>query len=106
MLGRRDDRRVTYSPLTASAADRIDALARELGRLIERITDAALVARGLADVVDWQAPAATAFHDRATRWAGDVSALACVAEDVRFETACARDRAAFAESLRDLAAGR
>ncbi|WP_239453086.1 MULTISPECIES: hypothetical protein [Microbacterium] len=93
------------SPLTASAADRLDAVAREIGRLIERMTDAALVARGLADVVDWQAKAATAFHERATGWAGDVSGLASLAETVRYDVIRARERAAFAESLSGITAG-
>lgn len=97
---------MTYSPFFASTADRLDALAREVARLIERITDAALVARGLPEVVDWQAKSATAFHERATTWAGDVSGLACLAETVRFDTLRARDRAAFVESFSGRAVGR
>ena len=74
-------------------------MARELARLIDRITDAAVVARGLADAVDWQAQAATAFRERTVQWAGDVSGLACLAETTRYDVARAQDRAAFAESF-------
>lgn len=80
-------------------------MARDLARLIDRITDAALIARGLADAVDWQAKAATAFHDRATRWAGDVSGLACLAETARHDLARAQERAALAESFSGLYPG-
>ncbi len=80
-------------------------MARELARLIERMTDAATVARGLADAVHWQAKAASAFHDRATLWAGDVSGLACLAETARYDVARAQDRAAFADSFRGLFPG-
>lgn len=75
-------------------------VARELALLIDRIADAAVVARGLAEATDWQAKAATAFHERATQWAGDVSGLACVAETARADVDRARDRAVAAESLR------
>lgn len=104
MHDRRDDRRVTLvPPSTHSAAHQLALVVRELAHLIDRVTDAALVARGLAHATDWQAKAATAFHDRATTWAGDVSGLACVAETTRDDAERARDRAAFAESFRELA---
>lgn len=90
---------------TAAASLQLAEVARELARLIDRIADAALVARGLADAVDWQAKAATAFHDRATMWAGDVSGLACLAESARYDVARAQDRAAFAESFAGLLLG-
>lgn len=90
---------MTYFPHTFSTAARIDAVARELARLIERITDAAAVARGLADATDWQAEAARAFHERAAAWAGAVSGLTCAAESVRLDVVRARDRAAVAEAL-------
>jgi hypothetical protein len=92
-------------PAADSAADQLAQIGRELARLIDRITEAATRARGLADAVDWQAKAATAFHDRATTWAGDVSGLACTAETARLEVAQARDRAASAESLARLLPG-
>lgn len=85
-----------------STADRLGWIAGELARLIDRITDAGLLARGLADAVDWQAKAATAFHDRATAWAGDVSGLGCAAESARHDIERARDRAAFAQSFAGL----
>ena len=89
-------------PAVDSAAHQLSLIEGRLARLIDRITDAALMARGLADAVDWQAKAATAFHDRATAWAGDVSGLGCVAEGARHDVARARERAAFAESFTDL----
>jgi len=92
-------------PAVDSAARRLAVIAHDLARLIDRMTDAALVARGLADAVDWQARAATAFHDRATAWAGDVSGLACLAETARCDIARAHDRAAFGESLPGLFGG-
>lgn len=93
-------------PLAAgSPASRLQFLAGALARLVDRMTDAGLVARGLADAVDWQAEAARAFHERATAWAGDVSGLACTAETVRLDIVRASDRAAFAESLPGIALG-
>ncbi|WP_426322701.1 hypothetical protein [Microbacterium sp. E-13] len=97
---------MTLVPSAAdSAAHQLAGIAHDLARLIDRITDAAARARGLADAVHWQAKAATAFHDRTTRWAGDVSGLRCVAETARLEVARARDRAAFADSFTRLFAG-
>ena len=94
------DRRVTLVPPVADAASpQLADAVRELSRLLDRIADAALVARGLADAVDWQAKAAMAFHDRAAAWAGDVSGLTCLAETLRNDVARAHERAAFAESL-------
>ncbi|MBW9121608.1 hypothetical protein JNB63_16030 [Microbacterium trichothecenolyticum] len=92
-------------PTAAAASLQLAQAARELARLIDRIMDAAVVARGLADAVHWQAKAATAFHDRATLWAGDVSGLACLAEAARYDVAQAQDRAAFAESFPGLFPG-
>jgi hypothetical protein len=97
---RRDDRGVALvPPAVDSAAHQLAEIARELSRVIDRITDAAARARGLADAVDWQAKAATAFRDRAMCWAGDVSGLGCIAETARLEVERARERAAFAESF-------
>jgi hypothetical protein len=93
------------TPAVPSAAHQLADIARELSRLIDRMTDAALLARGLAEAVDWQAKAATAFHDRAALWAGDVSGLACLAQTTQLDVARARDRAAFAESLPGLFPG-
>lgn len=101
-----DDRRVTLLPPPADSASlQLAHALGQLARLIDRITDAALLARGLADAVRWQAKAAAAFHDRATGWAGDVSGLGCLAEGVRHDLARARERAAFAEALPGLSAG-
>ncbi|WP_228479394.1 hypothetical protein [Microbacterium atlanticum] len=87
-------------PLDAgTSASRLQLVAGALSPLIDRMTDAASAARGLADDVDWQAEAAQAFHERAVAWAGDVSGLACLAETVRLEALRARDRAAFAAAL-------
>ncbi|MFK4807579.1 hypothetical protein ACI3KX_17100 [Microbacterium sp. ZW CA_36] len=92
-------------PVADAASHQLAEVVRELARLLDRIADAALVARGLADAVDWQAKAATAFHDRATAWAGDVSGLTCLTETVRYDVARARERAAFAESLSAVLSG-
>ena len=94
-----------FSPAFDSAAQQLADIARELGELIDRITDAAARARGLADAVDWQAKAARAFHERATGWAGDVSGLGCLAETARYEVVRAQDRAAFARSHEGLFPG-
>ena len=92
-------------PPVDSASVQLAQSVRELARLVDRITDAALLARGLADAVHWQATAATAFHERATIWAGDVSGLACLAESARYDVVTAQDRAAFAESFPGLFPG-
>lgn len=92
-------------PPADSAAHQLSQIEREFSRLLTRITDAAHVARGLADAVDWQAKAASAFHERTTAWAGDVSGLSCLAETARYDAARARDRAVFAESLTGLLSG-
>jgi hypothetical protein len=80
--------------LSTSPADQLRIVARELDLLIERIADAAALARSLAAATDWQARSATVFHDRAERWAGSVSGLTCAAETARLDAAIARDRAA------------
>ncbi|HKP07576.1 MAG TPA: hypothetical protein VJU58_10030 [Microbacterium sp.] len=92
-------------PAAHPTSHQLAQVARELARLIDRIADAALAARGLADAVDWQAKSATVFHDRATLWAGDVSGLACLAETARLDVTRAQDRAAFAESFTGLFPG-
>lgn len=86
---------------THSPAQELERVAGELRRLIARIGEAATVARGLADHVDWQSKTATTFHDRATAWAGEVSGMGCVAEAALHDAQRARDRAMFAESLPD-----
>lgn len=82
----------------ASASHQLAIVARELDRLLERIEDAAALARLLSDQTDWRATAATAFHEKADAWAGAVSGLRCLAETAQLDAARARDRAAFAES--------
>lgn len=89
-------------PASDSPAHQWAVVAHELARLIERITDAGVAARGLSDAVDWHARAATVFHERATVWAGDVSGLVCVAETLRLEVDRARDRSASMEWLSHL----
>jgi hypothetical protein len=74
------------------AADELAIVARELATLIDRITDAATAAWGLAAATDWQARAATAFHAKAETWAGDVSGLVCLAETARLDAAVAAQR--------------
>lgn len=82
------------NPALTSVARDLGVVARELDLLIDRIADAASAARGLAGATDWQARAATAFHERAEAWAGEVSGLVCVAETARLDAAQARDRIA------------
>lgn len=81
-------------PALTSAVTDLAIVARELALLIDRITDAAATARGLADATDWQARAATAFHEKTETWAGDVSGLVCVAETARLDAAAASERLA------------
>jgi hypothetical protein len=78
----------------ASAAAELAIVARELGLLIDRITDAATTARGLSGATDWQARAATVFHETADAWAGEVSGLVCVAETARLDAVAAWHRVA------------
>lgn len=85
------------------ASHQLAIVARELARLTERLEDAAALARRLAGGTDWQAKAATAFHERADAWAGAVSGLQALAEGARQDAARARDRAAFVESARAVA---
>jgi len=89
---------VTLPTADTAASHQLAIVARELARLIERLEDAAALARRLSGETDWQAKAATAFHERADAWAGTVSGLRCQAETVRLDAARARDRATFAES--------
>ena len=97
--GQRDHRRVSLIPPVSTSASELSGAVAQLSRLVERIVDAAVIARGLADTVDWQATAATTFHDRATAWAGEVTGLAALAESARRDAQRACDRAMFAESL-------
>jgi len=96
---------VTYLSTGDSASHRLAIVAYELACLIERLEDAAALARRLSGETDWQAKAATAFHDRADAWAGAVSGLRCLAETARLDAAQARDRAVFAESALSTFAG-
>jgi hypothetical protein len=82
----------------APASHQLSVVVRELATIIERLTDAAATARGLAAATDWQSPAATAFHDQAESWAGEVSGLICLAETARIDASHARDRAASREA--------
>lgn len=88
----------TANHTTTGASDDLAIVARELDRIIERLTDAAAVARGLSAATDWQAKAAVLFHETAARWAGEVSGLGCLAETARLDAARARDRAALLEA--------
>lgn len=81
-----------------SAADELAIVARELAALVERVTDAAAAARSLAAATNWQATAATAFHEKAEDWAGQVAGLVCLAETARLDAEHARDRAALLEA--------
>ncbi|WP_106815563.1 hypothetical protein [Microbacterium timonense] len=94
---------MTPAPLAAgSPADQLAIVVGELGRLIGHLEDAAVVARGLSDATGWQATAATAFHERATRWAGDVSGLGCLAQTARADADLAWGRALMTEPLTGL----
>ena len=76
---------VDTGPLSTTAAN-LEIVARELDTIVERIMDASARARGLSGATDWQSPAARAFHDRASTWAGDVARLVSVAETARLAT--------------------
>lgn len=104
-MRRNHDEHVTTYAGGDPASHQLAIVTRELGRLLERIEDAAALARLLSDETDWRATAATAFHERADAWAGAVSGLRCLAETARLEAAHARDRAAFAESAASAYAG-
>ena len=82
----------------APASHQLAAVVRDLVMIIEQLTDAASTARGLAAATDWQSRAATAFHEKAESWAGEVSGLICLAETARIDAAHARDRAASREA--------
>lgn len=86
-----DDGRMTSPPLCApSTVTALDIVVRELGLLGDRLLDAAARARGIAVGTDWHSEAARAFHEKADRWAGDVSALTCLLESARIATVRAR----------------
>lgn len=68
----------------------LDLAVAELERVCDLLLAFAGEARGLAAGTDWQARAATEFHDRADRWAGDVSSLGCLAESARHAAVSAR----------------
>jgi hypothetical protein len=69
-------------------------IAHELRSLSEVLDGATTTARTLDHATDWHARAATAFHDQAFAWAGDVAGLACLLESVILEVRLAQDRAA------------
>lgn len=83
--------------MTSSCAEiatpELDVVARELARVSGELLEAARLARSLAAATDWQARAAVAFHEKASRWAGDVSSLECLAETARISTVHAREAA-------------
>lgn len=83
---------------SAPASHRLAVVVRELTAIIDRLTDAATAARALSAATDWQSAAATAFHERAEAWAGDVSSLICLAETARIDASHAHGRAAFREA--------
>lgn len=62
---------------------RLDIVARELEAISERLNAVAQLARGLSAATDWHARAATAFHDAASAWSGDVSGLGCLADEAQ-----------------------
>ncbi|MFB8386337.1 hypothetical protein ACFC3F_04250 [Microbacterium sp. NPDC055910] len=68
----------------------LDIIIRELDALARRFVDAAQHARTLSGLTDWQSSAATAFHERAERWAGDVASLAALADTARAAAVHAR----------------
>ncbi|MCC2032731.1 hypothetical protein [Microbacterium allomyrinae] len=87
---------------TTSPAQELAIVARELAVIGDRIADAVTNARGLSAATDWQAKAATAYHEKADAWAGAVSSLLCLAETARLDAARARDRVALQEAAPDL----
>lgn len=75
---------------TPHATPELDIAIGELARVCDRLLSLAGDARTLAAGTDWQARAATVFHDRASRWAGEVSSLTCLAETARLTAVSAR----------------
>ncbi|GAA1922021.1 hypothetical protein GCM10009775_13080 [Microbacterium aoyamense] len=84
---------MTFSACAPAATPELDVVVRELERLSDRLLDVAHIARSLAAATDWQARAAVAFHEKATRWAGTVSGLGCLAETTRIDAVQARESA-------------
>lgn len=84
---------MSSSPEAAPAVSQLEIVARELAVLSERLADTASGARGLAASTQWRARAAEAFRLEATRWAGEVSGLVCLAETARLSASRARDAA-------------
>lgn len=84
---------MTSVPCAAGSTAELDIVVRELALVSDRLLEAARAARSLAAATDWQARAAVAFHEKAERWAGDVSALGCLAETVRITAVRAREAA-------------
>jgi hypothetical protein len=84
----------TLLPHRSDAEAQLAHAARELGRICDRLHETTSTARSLSSQTDWQARAATEFHEMAQRWAEQVARLASYAEDARAAAARARDRAA------------
>ncbi len=84
----------SWTPPPGRDTAELDLIARELAGVWDRLLEVAAHARGLAAATDWQARAATAFHERAERWVGEVSGMHCLAESARLAAvAAARDAA-------------
>ncbi|MET0812759.1 MAG: hypothetical protein ABWY03_06870 [Microbacterium sp.] len=81
------------SSCASVATPELDVVVRELARMSGQLLEAARLARSLAESTDWRARAAVAFHEKAARWAGEVSSLECLAETTRISAAQARELA-------------
>jgi len=95
-----DDEAVTPDAAGDPASLQLAIVTRELSHLVERLEDAAVLARRLSGETAWHAKAATAFHERADEWAVVVAALPGLADAACRAAVHARDRAAFVESAR------
>lgn len=83
-------------PHEFAVVEELDGVVHALVALAEQILEVTVGARGVANLTDWRAKAAVAFHERAEEWAGEISGLYCLTETTRVLAAEARDRAALA----------
>lgn len=83
----------------AEAVRELDTAARQLRVLGEELVDAAAAVRALVALVQWEAKAATAFHERAESWAEEVRGVDRILDAARADALSGRARAAFEADL-------
>lgn len=85
-----------------AAASALDSAARQLRMLGDGLTDAAADVRGLVALVNWQATAATVFHERAEECARGITRIEAVIDEARAAARRGSSRAAFDADLERL----